>query len=67
MPIIEMHLLAGRSVEKKRMAVAAITTALVDALEVRPDQVRVLITEHSEENFAVSGQTIGERNHAAVQ
>ena len=65
MPIIEMHLLEGRSVEKKRKAVAAVTAALVDSLEVRPDQVRILITEHASENFAVSGQTAGQRNEAA--
>lgn len=62
MPIIEMHLLKGRSVEKKRKAVAAVTAALVETLEVRPDQVRILITEHDQENFAVGGQTVGEKN-----
>ncbi|PKO48297.1 MAG: 4-oxalocrotonate tautomerase [Betaproteobacteria bacterium HGW-Betaproteobacteria-4] len=62
MPIIEMHLLAGRSVEKKRKAVAAMTAALVETLEVRPDQVRILITEHNDEQFAVGGQMVGQRN-----
>lgn len=62
MPIIEMHLLCGRSTEKKRKAVAAVTAALVDALEVGPEQVRVLITEHGEENFAIGGRTVGQRN-----
>ncbi|MBS1191399.1 MAG: 4-oxalocrotonate tautomerase [Rhodocyclaceae bacterium] len=65
MPIIEMHLLAGRSVEKKRKAVAAVTAALVETLEVRPEQVRILITEHTDENFAVGGVTIGQRNETA--
>jgi 4-oxalocrotonate tautomerase len=67
MPIIEMHLLEGRSVEKKRKAVAAMTAALVEALEVRPDQVRILITEHNNEQFAVGGQTVGERNETAAK
>jgi 4-oxalocrotonate tautomerase len=57
-----MHLLEGRSVEKKRLAVAAMTAALVETLEVRPDQVRILITEHNDEQFAVGGQTVGQRN-----
>lgn len=61
MPIIEMHLLEGRSVEKKRKAVAAMTAALVESLEVRPDQVRILITEHHEEHFSVGGVTAGQR------
>ena len=67
MPIIEMHLLEGRSVEKKRKAIAAMTAALVESLEVRPDQVRILITEHADENFAVGGQTIGQRNEASAK
>ncbi|WP_265943349.1 tautomerase family protein [Dechloromonas sp. A34] len=62
MPIIEMHLLEGRSVEKKRKAVAAITAALVESLEVKADTVRILITEHPVEHFAVAGVTVGQRN-----
>ena len=67
MPIIEMHLLEGRSVEKKRKAIAAMTAALVESLEVRPDQVRILITEHADENFAVGGKTIGQRNETSAK
>ena len=67
MPIIEMHLLAGRTVEKKRKAVAAMTAALVETLEVRPDQVRILITEHNDEQFAVGGETVGQRNEASLK
>lgn len=61
MPILEMHILEGRSVEKKRKAVAAITAAIVESLEVRPEQVRILITEHPVEHFAVGGVTAGQR------
>ena len=61
MPILEMHLLEGRSVELKRKAVAAITAALVETLKVPPETVRILITEHNDENFSVGGQTIGQR------
>ena len=65
MPIIEMHLLEGRTVEQKRRAVAAITRAVIESLEVKPDQVRILITEHGQENFSVAGRTVGERNAGA--
>lgn len=67
MPIIEMHLLEGRSVEKKRKAIAAVTNALVESLEVRADQVRILITEHPAEHFGVGGQTAAERNQVDLQ
>lgn len=62
MPILEMHLLEGRTVEQKRSAAAAITEALVGSLGVRPDQVRILITEHGYEDFSVGGVTAGLRN-----
>ena len=61
MPIIEMHLLEGRSVEKKRKAVAAMTAALVEALEVPAETVRILITEHAAENFSVAGTRLDGR------
>jgi len=67
MPILEMHLLEGRSVELKRKAVAAITAALVETLKVPPETVRILITEHNDENFSVGGVTIGERKSKASQ
>lgn len=61
MPIIEMHLLEGRTVEQKRKAAAAITAALTESLGVKPEQVRILITEHGYEDFSVAGKTAGER------
>jgi len=64
MPILEMHLLEGRSVEKKRKAVAAVTAALVESLEVPADTVRILITEHPAEHFSVGGTTVGQRREA---
>ncbi|MBL8488237.1 MAG: 2-hydroxymuconate tautomerase family protein [Rhodocyclaceae bacterium] len=67
MPILEMHLLEGRSAERKRKAVEAVTEALVRTLEVRPDQVRILITEHSQEHFAVGGRTAAQRREEAAR
>ncbi len=66
MPIIEMHMLVGRSVEKKRKAVAAMTAALVETLEIKPETVRILITEHTEEHFAVAGVTVGARENVSA-
>jgi 4-oxalocrotonate tautomerase len=61
MPIIQMHLLTGRSVEQKRRVVAAVTEAAAKALDVSVNTVRILITEHGVEEFAVAGITAGER------
>jgi 4-oxalocrotonate tautomerase len=46
--------------------VAAITEAVVRTLDVRPDQVRILINELGVEHFSVAGQTAAMRQAAAV-
>lgn len=64
MPIIEMHLMTGRTDEQKRRVVNAVSTAVARALDVDIGTVRILITEHGPENFSVAGVTAGERNEA---
>lgn len=59
MPIIEMHLLQGRSVEQKRAVAEAVAEAVTRSLGVRLESVRILITEHSSEEFSVAGVTAG--------
>ncbi|MCW0182719.1 tautomerase family protein [Zavarzinia sp.] len=55
MPIIEMHLLEGRTSEQKQRAASAITEAVIGALGVKPESVRILITEHEADEFYVAG------------
>lgn len=61
MPIIEIHLLEGRSTEQKRAVSAGVTDALVAALNVRREQVRILIHEVGPEDFSIAGETAGMR------
>lgn len=61
MPIIQVHLLEGRSVAQKRGMIAAITNAVVDSLGVSPDSVRILIDEMHPEHFALAGVSAGEK------
>ena len=65
MPIIEMHLIKGRTVEQKRAVAEAVAEAVTRTLGVGPEQVRLLITEHSSEEFSVGGVTAGQRQEAA--
>ena len=64
MPIIEMHLMQGRSVEQKRAVAAAIAEAVTRTLGVGPEQVRLLITEHGFDDFSVGGVTAGMKQEA---
>ncbi|WP_424191862.1 tautomerase family protein [Ampullimonas aquatilis] len=61
MPIIEMHLLEGRTVEQRRAAVAAITEAVTRSLGVKAESVRILITQHDKDEFSVAGVTVGSK------
>jgi len=61
MPIIQLNLAEGRTVEEKAAAMAAITDAVVRTLNVRPEQVRILIIEVSPNNFAIAGETMAVR------
>ena len=64
MPIIEMHFMTGRTEEQKCNAAKAVTDALVSSLGVKRESVRILITEHGEHDFFVSGMTMKERSQA---
>jgi len=61
MPIIQLNLAEGRTVEEKAAAMAAITDAVVRTLNVRPEQVRILIIEVSPRNFSIAGETMAAR------
>lgn len=57
MPIIQVNVAEGRTAEQRAAAMAAITDAVVRTLDVRPEQVRVLINEVNPENYSIAGQT----------
>jgi 4-oxalocrotonate tautomerase len=61
MPIIQLNVAEGRTAEQKLAVMAAITDAVVRTLDVRPEQVRILINEVKDENFAIAGETMAMR------
>ncbi len=61
MPIISVVLGEGRTVEQKRSLCSALTEATVASLNVRPEQVRVVIHDTPLENYAVAGVTFADR------
>ncbi len=64
MPIVRLEILEGRTAQRKAELIRRVTAALVDTLEVRPEQVRVLIYELPAEHWAIGGQTVAERREA---
>ena len=55
MPIINIKMAKGRSVEKKQEYVRKITDLTVELLDVKPEWVTVIIDEYDRENWATEG------------
>jgi len=65
MPIIEMHMMVGRTTEQKRRVMAAVAKAAADALDCSINTVRILITEHQLDEFSVAGVSAAEKQETA--
>ncbi len=57
MPIIQIQVLEGRGQEQIRSLIADVTDAVVKNFEVKPEQVRVLVTEIADTHWGVGGET----------
>ena len=58
MPIIHVHMLEGRTQELKKKLVANMTEAVVKSLEVKPEDVRIILYGYGQK------QLCRRRNHA---
>lgn len=56
MPIINVKMARGRSLEQKRELVRAITEDVVKVLDVNPEWVTVIFDEYERDNWATSGE-----------
>ncbi|WLR57226.1 4-oxalocrotonate tautomerase [Mesobacillus subterraneus] len=57
MPIIQVQVLEGRSDEKIKELIAGITETAVRTLEVKPEQVRVIVQTVPHQYWGVGGVT----------
>jgi 4-oxalocrotonate tautomerase len=55
MPVVTVEIWEGRTVEQKRRLCQAITEAMVEHADARPDGLHVIIHEISRENWARGG------------
>ena len=60
MPIVQIHLLEGRSAEQRKNLIREVTEACHRTVEVPRESVRVSIIEVSNTNFGVGGKTLKE-------
>lgn len=58
MPVVTVQMWTGRTVEQKRRLVRAITDAMVEHVDARPDALHVIIQEYELDNWGRAG-TLG--------
>lgn len=55
MPVVQIQVWKGRSVEQKRAVSRAITEAMVTHMGVKPANLHIIIQEYELENWALGG------------
>jgi len=55
MPIVQISMIAGRTPEKKERLIKKVTEAIVEALQIPADKVRIILNEVPKENIGVGG------------
>lgn len=62
MPIMHVFLVEGRRPEVKEAFIAAVTEAAVRTIGVKPESVRVMITDMPKANFGIGGRSVASRS-----
>ncbi|MGI6096810.1 MAG: 4-oxalocrotonate tautomerase [Dethiobacteria bacterium] len=61
MPIVQIEMIEGRSVEKKRKMVKGITEAIVEAIGCEPGAVRIIIRDIAKHNIGDGGELMSDK------
>lgn len=64
MPVVTVELFEGRTSEQKRALCKAITEAMVEHADARPDALHVILHEIPRENWARAGVLASDRTDA---
>ena len=56
MPIVNIHILEGRTVEQKRKLVDKVTKAICESVDVPPEKVRIIISNMDNDNYSIAGK-----------
>jgi 4-oxalocrotonate tautomerase len=54
-PIINVLMFEGRTIDQKRKLVEKMTDAVVTSLDVKPEDVRILLQEMARHDYAIAG------------
>ena len=67
MPFIQATILQGRSAEQKAEFFARVTQVAVETLNVKPEQVRVVINEVAPEHWCIGGVSKADLDQRAAE
>jgi 4-oxalocrotonate tautomerase len=60
MPTVQITIREGRSSQQIRALIAGTTEAIVEALDVGPERVRILVNELPPERIAIGGKSVAD-------
>ncbi|MBI4030909.1 MAG: 4-oxalocrotonate tautomerase [Proteobacteria bacterium] len=55
MPIVQIHLIEGRTAEQKRALVRKVTDAVCNSVSCPPEAVHIILSDMKRENYAEAG------------
>jgi len=55
MPVVQIEMLTGRTLEQKRAMAKKVTEALTETINCKPEKVKIIIREIAKENLADGG------------
>jgi 4-oxalocrotonate tautomerase len=61
MPLVEIHLLEGRTDEQKKALLSGVTEAIHDSLNVPLTSIRIWIREFSPKDYMIAGELYSDR------
>jgi len=60
MPIAKIMILEGRTMEAKQALIRAVTAAIAETLQAKPESIRVILEDVPKENWGIAGVTAKE-------
>lgn len=61
MPIVQIEMIEGRTLEQKKLLVEKVTNAIVESVGAPPENISIIIREMAKENYAKAGILASEK------
>lgn len=65
MPIIEIKMMSGRTIDQKRLLVKLVTEAVCESINTQAERVKIKLTDMTPDNYATSGKLIMDQNDSS--